>query len=55
MDVTGIMMIHIQSWKKLFREVSSAVSIYCFGPQKTNFISGLIDRTLTDITQVALN
>jgi len=26
-------------------EVSSVVAIYCFGPQKTNFISGLIDRS----------
>jgi hypothetical protein len=39
----------------LHREVSSAVAIYCVGPQKTNFISGLMDRTVTDITQVALN
>jgi len=51
MGVTGIMMFHIQSWKLLHREVSSAVAIYCFGPQKTNFISGLIDRTV-DITQL---
>ena len=36
----------------LRREVSSAVAIYCFGPQKTNFISGLIDRTVIDITQL---
>ena len=36
----------------LHREVSSAVAIYCFGPQKTNFISGLIDRTVIDITQL---
>jgi hypothetical protein len=34
----------------LHRETSSAVAIYCFGPQKTAFISGLIDRTVTDIT-----
>jgi hypothetical protein len=39
----------------LHREVSSAVALYCFGPQKTNFISGLIDRTVIDITQVALH
>jgi hypothetical protein len=36
----------------LHREVSSAVAIYCFGPQKTNFISGLIDRTVIDITRL---
>jgi len=36
----------------LHREVSSAVAIYCFGPQKTNFISGLIDRAVIDITQL---
>jgi hypothetical protein len=30
----------------LHREVSSAVAIYCSGPQKTNLISGLIDRKL---------
>jgi hypothetical protein len=28
------------------REASSAVAIYCFGPQKTQFISGLIKRKL---------
>jgi hypothetical protein len=36
----------------LHREVSSAVAIYCFRPQKTNCISGLIDRTVFDISQV---
>jgi len=36
----------------LHHEVSSAVAIYCFGPQKTNFISGLIDRTVIDTTQL---
>jgi hypothetical protein len=36
----------------LHREVSSAVVIYCFEPQKTNFISCLIDRTVIDITQL---
>jgi len=30
----------------LHPEVSSPVAIYCFGPQKTNFISGLIDLQL---------
>ena len=30
----------------LHREISSAVAIYCFGPQKTNFITGLIDLQL---------
>jgi len=34
------------------REVSSAVAIYCFGPQKTNFNNGLMDRTVIDITQL---
>ena len=32
------------------REASSAVAIYLFGPQKTQFISGLIERTVIDIT-----
>ena len=36
----------------LHREVSSAVAIYCFGPEKSNFISGLIDRTVVNITQL---
>jgi hypothetical protein len=27
----------------LHRETSSAVAIYCFGPQKTQFISGFMD------------
>ena len=36
----------------LHRETSSVVTIYCFGPQKTQFISGLIDRKIIDITQV---
>jgi len=36
----------------LHREVSSAVAIYCFGPQKTNSISGLNDRRVIDITQL---
>jgi hypothetical protein len=35
----------------LHRDVSSAFAIYCFGPQKTNFISCLIDRTVIDISQ----
>jgi len=35
----------------LHREASSAVAIYCFGPQR-NFISGLIDRAVIDITQL---
>jgi hypothetical protein len=35
----------------LHREVSSVVVIYCFGHQKTNFISGLINRTV-DIIQL---
>jgi len=36
----------------LHREVPSTVAIYCFGPQKTNFISGIIDRRVIDITQL---
>ena len=36
----------------LRREASSAVAIYCFGPQKTQFISSLIERTVIDITQL---
>jgi len=36
----------------LHQEVSSAVAIYCFGPQKTNFISGFIDRTVIDIARL---
>jgi len=36
----------------LHREVSFAVAIYCFEPQKTNFIIGRIDRTVIDITQL---
>jgi len=36
----------------LHREVSSAVAIYFFGPQKTNFISALMDRTVIDITEL---
>jgi hypothetical protein len=36
----------------LHRETSSAVAIYCFGPQKSEFISNLIDRTVIDITQL---
>ena len=34
------------------REASSAVAIYCFGPQKTQFISGRIERTVIHITQL---
>ena len=36
----------------LHREASSAVAIYCFGPQKTQFIIGLMDCTVIDITQL---
>jgi hypothetical protein len=36
----------------LHREVSSAVAICCFGYQKTNFISGVIGRTVIDITEL---
>jgi hypothetical protein len=37
----------------LHREVSSAVAIYCFGSQKTNFIICLIDPTVIDISQLS--
>jgi len=33
-------------------EASSAVAIYCFRPQKTQFISGLTEHTVIDITQL---
>jgi hypothetical protein len=36
----------------LHREVSSAVANYCFGYQKTNFISGLIGRKVIDIIEL---
>jgi len=36
----------------LHREASSAVTIYCFGPLKTQFIIGLLDRTVIDIIQL---
>ena len=36
----------------LQRETSSAVAIYCFGPQKFAFISNFIDRNVIDITQL---
>lgn len=36
----------------LHREASSAVAIYCYGPQKTKFISEIIQRTVIDITQL---
>jgi len=36
----------------LHREASSSVAVYSFGPQKTQFISGLMDRTVIDITQL---
>jgi len=34
------------------REASSAVAIYCFWPQNTQFICELIDRAAIDITQL---
>jgi len=36
----------------LHREASSAVAVYCFEPQLTQFTNGLMDRTVTDITQL---
>ena len=53
MGVIGMTaMYYIQSWKLLHREAPSAVAVHCFGPQKTQFISGLMDRTVIDITQL---
>jgi hypothetical protein len=37
---------------EVHRDASSAFAIYCFGPQKTEFISGLIERTVIDITHI---
>ena len=52
-DVNGMMVMYcIQSWRLVHREASYAVAIYCFGPQKTHFISGLMERTVIDITQL---
>jgi len=34
------------------REASSAVANYCFGSQKTQVISGIIERTIIDNTQL---
>ena len=39
----------------LQREDSSAVVMYCFGPQKTQYISSFIECTVTDITQDSLH
>jgi len=36
----------------LHLEASSAVAIYCFGPQKTAFITSLTNRTVIYITQL---
>jgi hypothetical protein len=36
----------------IHREASSAVAINCYGPQKTKFISELIQRTVIDIGQL---
>jgi len=36
----------------LHREESYGVGIYCFGRHKTQFISGRMDRTVIDITQL---
>jgi hypothetical protein len=33
-------------------EASSSVAIYCFGPQNTQLIIGLMERTFIDITQL---
>jgi len=34
------------------REASSAVAIYFFRPQKSQFINGLVERTVVDIAQL---
>jgi len=36
----------------LHREISSAVTIYCVGPHKTQFNSGPMERTVINITQL---
>ena len=36
----------------LHREASSAVAIYSFGLQKTQIISGFIERKIVDFTQL---
>jgi len=36
----------------LHLEASFAVAVYCFGPQKTQFIGGLMDRTFIAIIQL---
>jgi len=45
-------LIYLELETVVHREASSAVAIYCFGPQKTLFISGLIERNVIDITQL---
>jgi hypothetical protein len=47
-----MMVIYSELETVLHRETSTAVAIYCFGHQKTAFISGLIDGTIIDITQL---
>jgi len=34
------------------RDSSFSFALYCFVPQKTQFISGIIERTVIDITQL---
>jgi hypothetical protein len=36
----------------LHREASPAVAVYCSGPQKAQFNSGLMDRIFIDINQL---
>jgi len=36
----------------VYRGASSIIAIYCFGSQKTQFISELIEPTFIDITQL---
>ena len=54
MGEPGLMrMLHIHSWKLCYIvKYHLLFAIYCFGPQKRNFISGLIDRTVIDITHL---
>ena len=33
-------------------KASSAVAVYCLGPQKTQFIGGIMDRTVIYVTQL---
>jgi len=56
MGVTGMMvMCHVQSWTLCYVTKYQMLLQFIALDIKTNFISGLIDRTVNDITQFALN